>query len=130
MKHLVLKYCLFAFFFLLTVIVITFAFYVKYSYMNAEGQKRAICLARALVSLHEKEKRFPSDFLRETSFFFSDRRNVRFELHIKGESDFEIEYRPHSVWVFQLSKTSSQVLKIKWNQSMKDIQIESSIETP
>jgi hypothetical protein len=115
---------------LLIILVIVYSLHVKYIYLNAEGQKRAVCLARSLVKLHEKEGTLPSDFLKESGFFFGDRRNVAFQLRIKNKSDFEIEYRPRSTWIFQLSEAKSQVLKIYWNEKMNDIRIVSSIELP
>jgi hypothetical protein len=114
----------------LIILAVVYSLHVKYLYLNAEGQKRAVFLARSLVKLHEKEGILPSDFLKESGFFFGDRRNVVFQLRIKNESDFEIEYRPRSTWVFQLSEAKSQVLKIYWNEKMNDIRIESSIKLP
>ena len=127
---LVNKNSLLIFLLLLIILAVVYSLHVKYLYLNAEGQKRAVFLARSLVKLHEKEGILPSDFLEESGFFFGDRRNVVFQLRIKNESDFEIEYRPRSTWVFQLSEAKSQVLKIYWNEKMNDIRIESSIKLP
>ena len=130
MKHFLIKYSVLAFLFIIIGFAVVYSLHVKYLYLNAEGKKRAVCLAHALVKLYDKEGRIPNDFLQEVGFFFSDKRSNKFELRIKDESEFEIEYRPHSTWIFQLSNNNSQVLKIKWNKEMDDIRIESSIKLP
>jgi hypothetical protein len=121
----------FLFLFLLLVLnIVIYAFHIKYIYLNAEGQKKAICLARSLVKLYNKEGHIPDEFIKEVSFLFSDKRNVIFQLRIKNQSEFEIEYRPKPTWIFQLSEYNSQVLRIFWNKEMNDIKIESSIKLP
>jgi hypothetical protein len=121
---------LFVFLGILVGFIIIYSFHVKYVYLNADGQKRAICLARALVKLHKEQESIPNDFLEEVGFFFSDKRGVPFELKVNGGSAIEIRYRPRSTWIFQSSEANSQELKIFWTDKMDDIRIESSIKLP
>jgi|GEM_PF-2699725 len=130
MKPFVIRCSLLVLLFSFIGVIVVFAFYIHFIYLNAEGQKRAICLAQAIVKLHEKEGKLPGDFLQEVGFFFGDRRNVRFDLHIKDESEFKIEYRPHSVWIFQPWKPTEQRLEIRWKKGMREIEVESSIDLP
>lgn len=107
------------------VLLITMAlfFYGVYEqYMNAIGQYRAVRLAKIFQKYYKNNNMLPSEFIEEinnTGCLSDERGNVIYIDEISNDS-FNIRYAPDE----------DNVLIIRWNKNMKDIEIESSIKKP
>lgn len=112
--------------------IIMYGIYVRDIYLNANGKKRAVRLSKALIEYHKKEGRIPTSLLNEMRLIglLSDERGVNFELSIKENGDFRIQYLPEFSSFVPNWRTNTQKLEINWENGLGNARIYSSISMP
>lgn len=118
---------------LFTIIIIIFILYLDHVnnlYANAMGEKNAIRIAQSIVDAHRQDGEIPSQFIQDIDSLLDDKRGVRYVITIKSNSSFNILYKPKSTWFFGCKSNIGEVLKISWDDSMKDIEVNSNIKRP
>lgn len=107
---------------LLISIIGIFLYGVYERYMNAIGQHRSILLAETLKNYYRKNKSLPSTLIKEinNTGCLSDGRGNLICIDNISDDCFSIRYAPDK----------DNVLIIKWNRDMENIEIKSSIKNP